>query len=101
MAGLQRSGTSFRRHGSSGLVWDDQKYFSVELRGKAKFEELSQHDQVCTITRNTYCETNTLKEVSALSDPPSPRLSGCGMCPIFGRAESHSKKQREGNKLNF
>ncbi|XP_073152171.1 uncharacterized protein At1g15400-like [Henckelia pumila] len=105
MTGLQRSGTSFRRQGSSGLVWDDQKYFSGELQKIAKIQN-SQHDQdvksvvvICVNTHNTYRVTTTIKEVPAISEPPSPRLSGCGLCPIFERAKLHSNKQRKSNKF--
>lgn len=38
MAGLQRSAVSFRRQGSSGLIWDD-KLFSGELNQIHKPEE--------------------------------------------------------------
>ncbi|KAJ6704235.1 hypothetical protein OIU85_030084 [Salix viminalis] len=48
MAGLQRSAMSFRRQGSSGLVWDD-KLISRELNRKQEQEEQEpQHDQKIT-----------------------------------------------------
>lgn len=36
MAGLQRSATTFRRSGSSGLVWDERFLTEAEAEAKAK-----------------------------------------------------------------
>lgn len=105
MEGLQRSEVSFRRQGSSGLVWDD-KFLSGELNRLAdqqKQEKINKSHQRggaasttaaanssgppgLTIERN---QTNGGRgyrtgRVPAAREPPSPRVSACGLCGAFG-----------------
>ncbi|KAM7258703.1 hypothetical protein ACFE04_014444 [Oxalis oulophora] len=44
MAGLQRSAVSFRRQGSSGMVWDD-KFLSGEFKKKEEHDRQQQQQQ--------------------------------------------------------
>ncbi|KAL3631808.1 hypothetical protein CASFOL_024792 [Castilleja foliolosa] len=96
MAGLQRSATSFRRQGSSGLVWDDKL-----LAGQST-QLASQHRDSKTQPLNTGSAGDSLGpaglkidrsrsnggfhagRVSPAIEPPSPRVSACGCCGAFG-----------------
>lgn len=119
MAGLQRSAVSFRRQGSSGLVWDD-KLISGELNKvnqKQEHEEQEpQHDQKTDIklendvrptSRSSTTPSITIQRsrsnggqrgyrtgrVSPAIEPPSPKVSACGFCGAFGKqAKNHRKK---------
>ncbi|XP_041020154.1 MAPK kinase substrate protein At1g80180-like [Juglans microcarpa x Juglans regia] len=107
MAGLQRSAVSFRRQGSSGLVWED-RFLSGELnqkedRGQAGQEaqqELEIKPDIKDIkTSRTVGATNTIErsrsnggargyrtgKVSPAIEPPSPKVSACGFCSAFGK----------------
>lgn len=62
MAGLQRSLATFRRSGSSGLVWDDAFLSSGDSDQKNKYEEHKgeeSKDEVCrelpAITKHWIC----------------------------------------------
>ncbi|KAA8523032.1 hypothetical protein F0562_009455 [Nyssa sinensis] len=86
MSGLQRSEISFRRQGSSGLIWDD-KLLSGELNQiKTKDEEEKEKAEP---REHTY---RTVK-VEPTIDPPSPRVSSCGICGMFGKPVT-AKKHR-------
>uniref|UniRef100_A0A5B6YHK8 MAPK kinase substrate protein n=1 Tax=Davidia involucrata TaxID=16924 RepID=A0A5B6YHK8_DAVIN len=106
MAGLQRSATSFRRQGSSGLVWDD-RFLSGELNQINQKEDNNNREQQQQVkearpSRNV----NTLDrsrssgggrafrtgKVSPAIEPPSPRVSACGLCSAFGKPD----KTRQG-----
>ncbi|XP_076938843.1 uncharacterized protein At1g15400-like [Bidens hawaiensis] len=79
MEALPRSEISFRRSGSSGLVWDD-KLLSGELKPvKPKEEEDGEE------TEHHKPEPKPYKavEVESNIDPPSPKVSGC--CALFGK----------------
>ncbi|XP_031251988.1 MAPK kinase substrate protein At1g80180 [Pistacia vera] len=109
MAGLQRSAASFRRQGSSGLVWDD-KFLSGELKRHTRHKEAADKDdnkgelrlsQSVMMQRSrsegggggrTY---RTAKVPSPNRDPPSPKVSGC--CGFFGKPEA-TRKPRKPNK---
>ncbi|KAL6984874.1 hypothetical protein U1Q18_018255 [Sarracenia purpurea var. burkii] len=92
MDGLQRSVTSFRRQGSSGLVWDD-RFLSGELNhGKPRDDhhqdEESTESRAPQTRRSRSNRDNTYgaaKEISPAIDPPSPKVSGCGLCAVFGK----------------
>ncbi|XP_062232027.1 MAPK kinase substrate protein At1g80180-like [Phragmites australis] len=76
MAGLQRSSETFRRSGSSGLVWED-KNFSGEFKPAAAVER----------SRSTGHEHGGYRaagRVPPALDPPSPRVAVCGFCRLFG-----------------
>ncbi|KAK3436594.1 hypothetical protein EUGRSUZ_C01136 [Eucalyptus grandis] len=117
MAGLQRSAKSFRRQGSSGLVWDD-KFLSEDPLNQTKpnhqqvnrkadrHRELrpSQSTGSTTQSRSTGSQPCcTVKVESPPLDPPSPRVSSCGLCGIFGKpstapqSNSRNKKRKSWN----
>ncbi|XP_022777137.1 uncharacterized protein At1g15400 [Durio zibethinus] len=125
MDGLQRSAVSFRRQGSSGLVWDD-RFLSEELNqvkqeqeeGETKQDDQGQpqennpekFDVIKDVkpTRNVApTPINTIErsqsngerrgyrtgKVSPAIDPPSPKVSACGLCSAFGKhTKNHRKK---------
>ncbi|PWZ18526.1 hypothetical protein Zm00014a_000039 [Zea mays] len=86
MAGLQRSSETFRRSGSSGLVWDDNKSFSGEIKpaeedggaGAARAVERSRS------TGHGHAGYRATGRVPPALDPPSPRVAVCGFCRLFG-----------------
>ncbi|KAK1420987.1 hypothetical protein QVD17_23001 [Tagetes erecta] len=79
MEALPRSEISFRRSGSSGLVWDD-KLLSGELKPvKPKDDEDQQTEQHKPAEPRPYKSV----EVESTIDPPSPKVSGC--CALFGK----------------
>ncbi|XP_047312070.1 uncharacterized protein At1g15400-like [Impatiens glandulifera] len=87
MDGLQRSEISFRRQGSSGLVWDDKL-----LSGELKEERAAGEDDHHTNKEKGGGESKEpkpqtyriVKDVSPTIDPPSPKVSTCGFCSMFG-----------------
>jgi len=94
MAGLQRSEISFRRQGSSGLVWDD-KLISEELNSDkpaSASDQMESADQKPELRRTKSdgggaqrnVRHHTVK-VEEAEDPPSPRVSGCGFCSAFSK----------------
>eukprot|EP00262_Sarcandra_glabra_P012631 TRINITY_DN328_c1_g3_i1.p1 TRINITY_DN328_c1_g3~~TRINITY_DN328_c1_g3_i1.p1 ORF type:complete len:117 (+),score=20.26 TRINITY_DN328_c1_g3_i1:25-351(+) len=96
MEGLQRSEISFRRQGSSGLVWED-RFLSGELNQTKKKEELvelrelrpSQSVGSAGMLQRSQSagggRATRTRKVSPAIDPPSPKLSGCGFCGVFGK----------------
>ncbi|KAL6996562.1 hypothetical protein U1Q18_006694 [Sarracenia purpurea var. burkii] len=119
MAGLQRSVTSFRRQGSSGLVWDD-KLLSGELnrltRKEDEEDDKSQdqqqehgqdQSQEVKPSRRPGRSINTVErsrsnggrgfrtgKVSPAIDPPSPRVSACGFCSAFAKKEKARRRPK-------
>ncbi|PWA68020.1 hypothetical protein CTI12_AA313640 [Artemisia annua] len=88
MAGLPRSEMSFRRSGSSGLVWDD-KLLSGELKPKEEDEKVKKEPQ-----RSEPKPYRTM-EVAPTIDPPSPKVSGCGaICSMFGNSAKNQKQRK-------
>ncbi|GMI92789.1 MAPK SUBSTRATES IN THE STOMATAL LINEAGE 1 [Hibiscus trionum] len=99
MEGLQRSTTSFRRQGSSGLIWDD-KVLSGDLNqmkanNQENKESRGSSDGMMRRSRSdggsgghTY---RTMKATSPSVDPPSPKVSGCGFCGVFGKPDAVKK----------
>ncbi|KAL1340426.1 hypothetical protein AAHE18_09G013200 [Arachis hypogaea] len=108
MGGLQRSAVSFRRQGSSGLVWDD-KLVSGELN-KINKQEQDQDQDHNKKDHGLSIKTNaagfrTRKQEPAAVDPPSPKLSGCGFCGGFGKSggsgkNNNNKKGQRSKPLN-
>ncbi|RDY04420.1 hypothetical protein CR513_11873, partial [Mucuna pruriens] len=108
MAGLQRSEVSFRRQGSSGLVWDD-KLLSGELNKANKEQQQQQghQDQKGDLNART-APTNIPRsrsnggyrtgKVSPAIEPPSPKLSGCGFCSPFGKTGDKGRRAKPGVK---
>ncbi|PIN10847.1 hypothetical protein CDL12_16555 [Handroanthus impetiginosus] len=106
MAGLQRSAVSFRRQGSSGLVWDD-KLLSGELNPLAnqqkeeknnKPQQSHKEDAAAAAKSSSRTAGLTIERsrsnggrgfrtgrVSPAIEPPSPRVSACGFCGAFGK----------------
>ncbi|KAH7546422.1 hypothetical protein FEM48_Zijuj01G0199200 [Ziziphus jujuba var. spinosa] len=100
MAEFQRSTTSFRRQGSSGLVWDD-KFITGELNQKSD-EEADANNKQQQASESTEPTPSghrsrssggargyrTVNVSPPTADPPSPKVSGCGLCGIFGKPVS-------------
>lgn len=95
---LPRSEISFRRQGSSGLIWDD-KLLSGELnkidnqegvQEKKKEKKSSEPKPIKSRATDNYMQPSI--------DPPSPKVSGCGVCGIFGKPIDKSKKTRKNVK---
>ncbi|CAL5373529.1 unnamed protein product [Camellia sinensis] len=116
MAGLQRSSTSFRRQGSSGLVWDD-RFLSGELN-KLNHKE-DDHDTI----KSSQEQSGELKKKSSRAvgsiersissgggrayrtgkvtpaiEPPSPRLSACGFCSAFSNNHKTRRRPKSGRR---
>nr|XP_043619807.1 uncharacterized protein At1g15400-like [Erigeron canadensis] len=90
MEALPRSEISFRRSGSSGLVWDD-KLLSGELKPVMNDEEREKEQQ-------NKPEPKPYKsvEVEPTIDPPSPRVSGC--CAMFGKPVKSNNNNNTAHK---
>nr|CAB3472035.1 unnamed protein product [Digitaria exilis] len=120
MAGLQRSSQTFRRSGSSGLVWDERLMSSqdsshVEPEGGAmEFKELRHSRSVGSVgmqrRRNDGAEHRRrndgsnqgfhTRRVAPALDPPSPKVHGCIFCGIFRNAgASEPSKPRRLDRL--
>ncbi|KAG5523325.1 hypothetical protein RHGRI_035219 [Rhododendron griersonianum] len=119
MAGLQRSEISFRRQGSSGLVWDDkflnslnQKEESQEDGAKpAADNEKDQQEPELSSTGvgpiNVKIERSRSNgggrgfrtgKVSPAIEPPSPRVSACGFCSAFGKKDNPRRRPKAGRR---
>ncbi|KAF3659574.1 putative Axonemal dynein light chain [Capsicum annuum] len=92
---LPRSEISFRRQGSSGLIWDD-KLLSGELKkidnnqddnAKKKEKKSSEPRPIKSRATDNYMQPSI--------DPPSPKVSGCGICGIFGKPVDKSQKPKK------
>lgn len=97
---LQRSGETFRRSGSSGLVWEDRFLAEDGIQAnktkEEKPEDAGANRQMERSSSNGgNCAYRAMK-VSPAVDPPSPRVSGCGLCGIFANSNSvpHISKPR-------
>ncbi|XP_047323867.1 uncharacterized protein At1g15400-like [Impatiens glandulifera] len=107
MDGLQRSEISFRRQGSSGLVWDD-RFLSGELKQETdnpdqdkKLQQQgpeSEEPKPIHIKQQTY---RTVKDVSPTIDPPSPKVSTCGFCSIFTKPNQKHNRSSAIAKRKF
>lgn len=120
MAGLQRSAVSFRRQGSSGLVWDD-RLLSGELNQVPQKEDqqdqpqaqgsADQQDQkpeallkevkaprpINTVERsrsNGGARGYRTGRVSPAIEPPSPKVSACGFCCAFRKPSSKNRRPK-------
>ncbi|OIT22398.1 PREDICTED: uncharacterized protein At1g15400-like [Nicotiana attenuata] len=128
MAGLQRSTTSFRRQGSSGLVWDDKILTAsgelIQLGRFAKEESSTKTDreekedprgtkpklEVSVAVNKASSETPGSIErsrsnrgfrtgkVSPAIEPPSPKVSACGFCSAFGKNEKSNRRPKSGKR---
>ncbi|KAI6681704.1 hypothetical protein NL676_035585 [Syzygium grande] len=113
MVGLQRSAKSFRRQGSSGLVWDD-KFLSGDPSNQTRsnqqqanrkadrHRELRPSQSTGSIDTAHRSQSNSRQPCHAIKvgspsppDPPSPRVSHCGLCGIFGKpGTAHQSNSR-------
>ncbi|KAM0933331.1 hypothetical protein DsansV1_C35g0227851 [Dioscorea sansibarensis] len=98
MASLRRSDETFRRMGSSGLVWQDQ--FRMKKREEAvDVRELRPSQSAGTIGMMQRSQSNGGRAFHAGRvvpdlDPPSPRVSGCGCCGLFGKPAPGKKSKK-------
>ncbi|KAK3411039.1 hypothetical protein EUGRSUZ_J03053 [Eucalyptus grandis] len=122
--GLKRSEVSFRRQGSSGLVWDD-RFLSGELNKIVKQHEQEQQEQdrdnkdatrpprINVTPALDRSQSNgggggagggrgyraSTGRVSPAVEPPSPRVSACGFCSAFRKPPpAHHKARKHANK---
>ncbi|KAG2626071.1 MAPK kinase substrate protein At1g80180-like [Panicum virgatum] len=79
MAGLQRSSETFRRSGSSGLVWDDKKEIKPPAGDGGKLDRSRSAGHA-----HGHAGYRAAGLVPPALDPPSPRVAGCGFWSIFG-----------------
>ncbi|XP_022893440.1 uncharacterized protein At1g15400-like [Olea europaea var. sylvestris] len=77
MSGLPRSEISFRRQGSSGLVWDDK--LNLEVKKK--------HDPKPAVEQSPREYVYRSRTVTLAVEPPSPKVSCC--CGKFGKPPHH------------
>ncbi|XP_074592320.1 MAPK kinase substrate protein At1g80180-like [Curcuma longa] len=101
MAELQRSATTFRRSGSSGLVWDE-RFLSRDGDADAG-GELRRSRTVGPTTdrcrddndggRGGGRQAFRANAVPAAADPPSPDAHCGGLCGIFGKAKRHHRSK--------
>ncbi|KAE9609703.1 hypothetical protein Lal_00006780 [Lupinus albus] len=97
--GLQRSVTSFRRQGSSGLVWDDRFIQSLnQIQNQQQEEENPRvveregreeksDGTSATLERSRSTGARPYQRVNVVApsiDPPSPKVASCGFCFSFG-----------------
>ncbi|KAK6127941.1 hypothetical protein DH2020_038318 [Rehmannia glutinosa] len=118
--GLQRSAVSFRRQGSSGLVWDDK--FLGELNqlanqqqkedGGSKPQRESKDDSAAAaVTKSSPPAGLTIERsrsnggrgfrtgrVSPAIEPPSPKVSACGFCSAFGKSKKTRRRLPKSGK---
>lgn len=127
MAGLQRSATTFRRSGSSGLVWDERFLTEADAEAKAgdgaaeetqpelrhsrsvgsigmmrrggdngddKKAKQKKQKQAQKEEAHNNQQVFRTKDVAPDVDPPSPRVSGCILCAIFGSSGTGSSRRR-------
>ncbi|MCI29248.1 hypothetical protein A2U01_0050457, partial [Trifolium medium] len=87
MAELQKSLASFRRQGSSGLVWDDK--FLSGLNQSQLEEQQQQSTAGSTLERSRSAGARvpyrSVNVAPPSRDPPSPKVATCGFCGLFGK----------------
>jgi len=92
MAELQKSLASFRRQGSSGLVWDD-KFLSGLNQNQLEQESAS----TGTLERSRSAGARPYRTVNVAPtsvDPPSPKVATCGFCGLFGKPVAASSTHK-------
>ncbi|KAG0458009.1 hypothetical protein HPP92_023166 [Vanilla planifolia] len=101
MAGLQRSTETFRRSGSSGLVWED-----LHLPGGMNEPKQEEEDEAAgpnkapgMMRRNRSTGGGggggrgyRTDQVAPAVDPPSPKVSCCGFCGDFSKNGEVNRK---------
>ncbi|CAN1120329.1 MAPK kinase substrate protein At1g80180 [Linum perenne] len=111
LGGLQRSATSYRRQGSSGLIWDDK--LIAEFCSQAEAEKAAAAAAAGGAPDALSDSTNRQAKVDSVSpepgkmrrshsagsrayralkvasspnvDPPSPKVSSCAFCGLFAK----------------
>lgn len=115
MAGLQRSTISFRRQGSSGIVWDDRLIAELSQQANDQKGETPPQGEQAKLMITSEGQEQTAKpiageglkpirtdggairhhrntgRVSPAEDPPSPRVSAFGCCSAFGKKQPGKK----------
>ncbi|XP_078428014.1 plant/protein [Wolffia australiana] len=92
---LQRSGETFRRSGSSGLVWEDR--FMAEEGIKAAPADPAggcgrmQRSSSAGADSSAYLAA---KGPPPAADPPSPKVAGCGFCAVFASPKPKPRRRR-------
>ncbi|KAF6152712.1 hypothetical protein GIB67_021372 [Kingdonia uniflora] len=112
MGGLQRSEVSFRRQGSSGLVWEtrfapgDPKNNSQPAgEGEEQQGDVNKNGDGPSKAKMERSHSNgggrgyrTGTKVMPDMDPPSPKVSACGsLCGVF--AKKSAAKTNPNNKI--
>ncbi|XP_028781398.1 uncharacterized protein At1g15400-like [Neltuma alba] len=86
MAELQRSVTSFRRQGSSGLVWNDKFLSNNQNNPNNHHQQPPDPPPTLDCSRSTGARPYRAVNVSLPpNDPPSPKVPTCGLCGFFGK----------------
>ncbi|KAK7381596.1 hypothetical protein VNO80_00142 [Phaseolus coccineus] len=105
MAGLQRSAVSFRRQGSSGLIWDDKLVSELNndqqqdpKAAAAAADNLNARTTPPPIQRTRSNGGYRTGKVSPAIDPPSPKLSACGFCAAFSKTGEKGRRPKPGAK---
>ncbi|KQK09388.1 MAPK kinase substrate protein At1g80180 [Brachypodium distachyon] len=93
MAGLQRSSETFRRSGSSGMVWEE-KHRSASGKDQAAPGAVAgaRPQRSGSGGHGGY----RAGHVQPALDPPSPRVAACGFCNLFGKQEAPAPQPRAG-----
>ena len=86
MAGLQRSSETFRRSGSSGLVWDDKKEIKPPAGDGGKLDRSRSAGHA-----HGHAGYRAAGLVPPALDPPSPRVPACGFWSLFGGGGGKAK----------
>lgn len=104
--GLQRSASSYRRQGSSGLVWESRYSGDLnkmnKVQGDIEFKEHRSSNSVGSINMMQRSGSTggglsyRSKKVSPEIDPPSPKAVGCGLGMLFGKGVKPKKEKRKG-----
>ncbi|CAN4086376.1 unnamed protein product [Withania somnifera] len=110
MAGLQRSATSFRRQGSSGLVWDDKLLTAsgelVQLGNPRGGESTTREEDKPKLEVKTGRSMERSRsnrgfrtgKVTPAIEPPSPKVSACGFCSAFGKNDKSNRRLKSGKR---
>ncbi|XP_059644150.1 uncharacterized protein At1g15400-like [Cornus florida] len=115
MAGLQRSTSSFRRQGSSGLVWDDKLLAAEVKKAEQEKQQRRQEEEeqkkeakpsttvgsISTLDRsrsNGGERAFRTDKVSPAIEPPSPKVSACGFCSAFGKPDKTRRRPKSGRR---
>ncbi|CAI9753644.1 unnamed protein product [Fraxinus pennsylvanica] len=123
MAGLQRSAVSFRRQGSSGLVWEDKFLNELARMANQKDETENKAQQEQEVKEEPAAEAPPPRNssrtagltiersrsngggrgyrtgrVSPAIEPPSPKVSACGCCSAFAKNDKNRRRPPKSGK---